>query len=110
MRWLMHILSPNFFSDNPNTINLHPALPNTYKGLNCIQKTYQGFLNNEVKEGGIMVHWVIPEVDAGEIIYSSSLPMEKYRYTSFEHFEEDIKKIEREGLLKAIYIIYNHYK
>lgn len=105
----MHILSPDFLNVHPNTINLHPALPNSYKGVDCIRKTYQGFLNNEVKLGGIMVHWVVPEIDSGEVIYSYSTPMEKYRYTSFEHYESDIKLVEKEGLLKAIYLVFNHF-
>ena len=88
----MHILSKKFLDVHPNIINLHPALPNTYIGTNCIQKTYQGFLNGEVKEGGIMVHWVIPEIDAGEVIFSHSMPMQKYKYTTYEHYHEDIKK------------------
>ena len=105
----MHILSSDFIKTHPNTINLHPALPNTYKGINCIKKTYDGYKKGDIREGGIMVHWVIPEIDSGEVIYSHSVPMKQYEYLTYERFEEAIHNLEREGLLKSIYIIYNHF-
>lgn len=104
----MHVLSDKFLSVHPNTINLHPSLPNTYKGINCIRKMYDGFKNGHISEGGIMVHWVVPEIDSGEVIYSHSFPMKKYEYCTYEQFEKDVHEIEQDGLLKSIYHIYYH--
>jgi phosphoribosylglycinamide formyltransferase len=67
----MHILAPSFLdplkeADVP-VINLHPALPGEYDGANAIQRAYEDFQKGTLKEGrtGIMVHYVISEVDRG---------------------------------------------
>jgi formyltetrahydrofolate-dependent phosphoribosylglycinamide formyltransferase len=68
----MHILSPAFLDHFPNrVINLHPALPGTFVGVGGIEWTFEAFQKGKIEHGGCMVHYVIPEVDAGAVIVQS---------------------------------------
>ncbi len=72
----MHILSPAFLDRFPNrVINLHPALPGRFPGTHAIERAYEAFQRGEIEHTGVMVHWVIPEVDAGPVIVSEEVPI-----------------------------------
>ncbi|MBK9751239.1 MAG: hypothetical protein IPO91_31335 [Chloroflexi bacterium] len=65
----MHILSPAFLNRFPHkVINLHPALPGAFPGVDAIQRAYAAYQRGAINQTGIMVHYVIPEVDAGAVI------------------------------------------
>lgn len=65
----MHILGERFLSRfRGQIINLHPALPGAFPGLRGIERSYHAFRAGEVAEVGCMVHRVIAEVDAGEVL------------------------------------------
>ncbi|KAI9193391.1 phosphoribosylglycinamide formyltransferase [Polychytrium aggregatum] len=72
----MHILSPEFLSFFPGkVINLHPALPGQFDGAHAIERAFEAFKKGEIKNTGIMVHRVIPEVDRGEVILKQEIPI-----------------------------------
>ncbi len=50
------------------TVNLHPALPGAHPGLHAIERSYAAIVRGEADRGGCMVHRVIGEVDAGEVL------------------------------------------
>jgi len=61
----MRILSDDFVEKfNGKLINIHPSLLPKYKGLH----THKRALENGDKEHGATVHFVIPELDSGNII------------------------------------------
>lgn len=65
----MHVLSPVFLDRFPRqVINLHPALPGKFPGKDAIRRAYEAYRAGEIKYTGCMVHYVTPEVDAGEVI------------------------------------------
>lgn len=78
--WMM-ILGSRFIEDCEKAgiklINLHPSLPGDEKliGVNCIERAYQLYLTGERVNTGIMVHYIIADVDKGEPIYWDSLDM-----------------------------------
>ena len=52
---LSHTITPlltmSFLSEFPNqVINLHPALPDTFPGIHAIERAYQAFQENKIKE------------------------------------------------------------
>ena len=51
--------------ENIPIINLHPAKPKMFPGANAINDALNAKHRNEITETGIMVHRVIPEIDAG---------------------------------------------
>lgn len=79
----MHILSPEFLDRmNPKTatattsskaipiINLHPALPGAFDGAEAIPRAFEAFQKGLITGTGCMMHYVIPEVDRGDVICS----------------------------------------
>lgn len=68
----MHILSTPFITSLQRAsipiINLHPALPGAFNGANAIGRAWQAFQHGEIAATGVMIHYVISEVDMGEPI------------------------------------------
>jgi phosphoribosylglycinamide formyltransferase len=58
-------------------INLHPALPGQFNGAHAIDEAYQAFQEGKIDKTGIMIHYVILEVDMGEPIVTKEIPMRK---------------------------------
>jgi formyltetrahydrofolate-dependent phosphoribosylglycinamide formyltransferase len=72
----MHILSAAFLNQFPNkVINLHPALPGQFAGTHAIQRAYEAYQRQEIEHTGCMVHYTIPEVDAGPVIAQAEVPI-----------------------------------
>jgi len=90
----MRILTPEF-TKNVNAINLHPSLLPLFKGAHAIEDSY----NSGMKVGGISVHYVNEELDAGEIIAQECF---KKDGMSLEEFEENIHALEHKLLPKTI--------
>lgn len=90
----MRILTP-VFTDNIKAINLHPSLLPLFKGANAIDESY----NSDMKVGGVSIHWVSSDLDAGEIIAQKSFPRKN---RSKEQWERKIHKIEHKLLPKTI--------
>lgn len=73
----MHILSPKFVdalqhADVP-IINLHPALPGQFDGANAIARAWDAYQKGEIVATGVMIHYVISEVDKGEPIVTQEV-------------------------------------
>ncbi|CAG8981698.1 hypothetical protein HYALB_00006571 [Hymenoscyphus albidus] len=72
----MHILTPKFLDPleqrTPKipVINLHPALPGAYDGAHAIERAHKDYQDGKLENDttGIMIHYVISEVDRGEPI------------------------------------------
>ncbi|KAF2835413.1 phosphoribosylglycinamide formyltransferase [Patellaria atrata CBS 101060] len=70
----MHILTPSFLDPLSTTtpplpvINLHPALPAAFNGANAIERAHAAWVQGKVDKTGVMVHYVVQEVDMGEPI------------------------------------------
>ena len=70
----MHVLSPKFLDPlaarKVPVINLHPALPGKYDGIDAIKRAYDDYHKGKLEHDrtGIMIHYVISEVDRGQPI------------------------------------------
>ena len=68
----MRIISPKLIESFPNRIiNLHPSMLPKYKGLHAIERA----LESGDKMTGVSVHYVNEELDGGEIIIQSEVPI-----------------------------------
>ncbi len=68
----MRIVTPKLINAFPNKIiNLHPSLLPKYKGLHAIERA----LDSNDKMTGVSVHYVNEELDGGEIILQSEVPI-----------------------------------
>ena len=97
----MRILTPNFLSDvSAPVINLHPALPGCYAGINAMERAWSDYQDQTIQESGVMVHKVVEEVDVGPVIGTKSLPMESF--DTFDAFKEAMHQIEHELLVEVV--------
>jgi phosphoribosylglycinamide formyltransferase-1 len=65
----MHVLSSAFLDRFAGrVINLHPALPGEYPGVHAIERAWNDAQAGLRDHTGIMVHHVIPEIDAGPVL------------------------------------------
>lgn len=97
----MHILSPAFLEYFPDkVINLHPALPGQFAGTHAIERAYEAFQAGEIEFSGCMIHYVVPEVDAGPTIDQEQVPI--YTGDSLEEFEARMHEAEHRLIVRAI--------
>ncbi len=85
----MKILSP-FLLKNISIpiINIHPSILPKYKGINAIEKAFE---SND-KEIGITIHYVVEEVDSGEIILQEKIPL--VREKGLDFIEQEVHQLE----------------
>ena len=68
----MRIVTPKLINAFPNRIiNLHPSMLPKYKGLHAIERA----LDSGDKLTGVSVHYVNEELDGGEVIFQSEVPI-----------------------------------
>ncbi|KAK9470090.1 formyl transferase [Dipodascopsis tothii] len=94
--WML-ILSPSFLEPvgaaQVPIINLHPALPGAFSGINAIERAWAAGQAGDIAQGGVMIHRVIREVDEGAPLVVKAIemvagePLEAYerRVHALEH-------------------------
>jgi formyltetrahydrofolate-dependent phosphoribosylglycinamide formyltransferase len=98
--WML-ILGPAFLERFPRRVlNLHPALPGTFPGMHAIERAHEAFQRGGIDHTGVMVHWVIPEVDAGEPLATAEVPI--YREDTLDDLEQRVHQTEHRLLVQAI--------
>lgn len=91
----MRLLSTDFSREwESKVINIHPSLLPAFKGLNAQRQA----LDAGVKITGCTVHYVVPEVDAGPIIFQAAVPV----------LQDDNVATLSERILKMEHICYPH--
>ncbi|KAL8830767.1 MAG: hypothetical protein Q9191_001244 [Dirinaria sp. TL-2023a] len=80
-------------------INLHPALPGQFNGINAIERAYEAFQQGRIKSTGVMIHYVIKEVDEGTPILIKELPMNEGE--SLSDLETRIHNLEHRAIVEG---------
>ncbi|KAL9035866.1 MAG: hypothetical protein Q9214_006394 [Letrouitia sp. 1 TL-2023] len=82
-------------------INLHPALPGLYDGTDAIKRAYRDFQDGKLKDNrtGLMIHYVIEEVDRGEPILIEEIECSKDE--SLHQLQERFHAREHELIVNA---------
>jgi phosphoribosylaminoimidazole-succinocarboxamide synthase len=101
------IVNDQFINSFKLVINLHPALPNTFIGQNCIKKAYLAYQRGEIKYTGSMVHQVIDDVDKGDVLNTITVPI--FDDDSYENLELRVKNAEKGMLIQTIQSLINGY-
>ncbi len=97
----MHVFSSAFLRHFPNrVINLHPALPGMFPGLHAIERALDAYSRGETAYSGCMIHYVIPEVDAGRVIAQAIVPLEPD--DTVETFEARMHAAEHSLIVEAL--------
>ncbi|CAM9011175.1 unnamed protein product [Wickerhamomyces anomalus] len=105
--WML-ILAPEFLTpledEGISIINLHPALPGAFEGTHAIDRAWKAAQDGEITKGGVMVHYVIQEVDQGEPLIVKEIEIPKG--ITLEEYEEKVHSVEHgaivEGTVKAL--------
>ncbi len=99
----MHIFSRAFLDAFPHrVINLHPALPGQFPGVAAIERAYEAFQRGAIQGSGCMVHYAVPEVDAGPVILAESVPI--LPNDTLETFATRLHAVEHRLIVAAIHI------
>lgn len=97
----MHILSPAFLDQfKGRVINLHPALPGQFDGINAIERAYEEAQRGKISRSGVMVHYAIPEVDAGDVIVQAEVPI--LEDDTLEDFQKRMHGTEHQIIVQAV--------
>lgn len=97
----MRILSAEFLEKvQTKVINLHPALPGAYAGLNAMERAWEDYQNAGLDRAGVMMHEVIEAVDMGPVLDTSDLRMSDY--ASFEAFKAAMHQLEHELIVRVV--------
>ncbi len=101
-----HIFTSDFIKSFKNVINIHPALPDSYIGLNCIDKALQEYKKDNTKNvTGLMIHRVIEELDRGPVLEYIEVPI--FEYDDLDDLTERFREYERGPLIASIKTIEN---
>jgi phosphoribosylglycinamide formyltransferase 1 len=98
----MRILSMTFISHFPGRIlNLHPALPGTFPGVNAIERAYDAYQHGEIRSTGVMVHLVPDEgVDLGPVLAQRTVEITPI--DTLEDLQTRVHTCEHDLLIEAI--------
>ena len=98
----MRILSMGFIRHFPGRIiNLHPALPGTFPGVDAIERAYEAYQQGKVQYTGVMVHLVPDEgVDLGPVL--AQKVVERKPEDSLEDLQKRVHLCEHELLVETI--------
>jgi phosphoribosylglycinamide formyltransferase-1 len=98
----MRLLSMHFLSHFPmRVINLHPALPGEFPGINAIERAFSERDELGRTHSGVMVHFVPDEgVDDGPVIETREVPI--YPTDTLETFTERMHQTEHALIVSAV--------
>ncbi|KAL8817778.1 MAG: hypothetical protein Q9223_003453 [Gallowayella weberi] len=81
-------------------INLHPALPGAFNGINAIQRAHRAFQEGKITKTGCMMHYVITEVDAGEPLVIKELDIQQGE--TLAQLEERMHNLEWVAIVEGV--------
>ncbi|KAF1984515.1 phosphoribosylglycinamide formyltransferase [Aulographum hederae CBS 113979] len=88
------------------SINLHPALPGEYPGKDAIQRAHADWqagtgVSGEKKRTGVMIHYVILEVDEGAWIVQKEIPFVEGEDEDVARFEDKVHAVEHKAIVEG---------
>ena len=99
----MHVLAPTFLDPLKDVgvpvINLHPALRGEYNGKDALERAWADWEAGKTMRTGVMVHYVVREVDMGEPVLQREIAMQAGE--TFEEFVGRVHELEHPTLVEA---------
>ncbi len=101
----MRLLSGAFLNRFPqHVINLHPALPGAFPGVQAIERAYDAYQRGIIEHTGVMVHLVPDEgIDCGPVLAQQVVPITPH--DNLESLSERIHQVEHQLLVDTLYKI-----
>jgi len=104
--WML-ILSPTILEPLKEAgitiINLHPALPGAFEGTHAIDRCWQAGQDGKITKGGVMIHYVIADVDKGDPILVKELDLKKDE--TLDEYEARVHDIEHVAIVEGSNIV-----
>lgn len=100
--WL-RLLSMEFLERFPGrVVNIHPALPGTFPGLDAIERAFEAWQRGEIDHSGVMIHLVPDEgVDAGPVLAQERVDFQPG--DTLESFETRVHAIEHRLYVETLH-------
>ncbi len=106
--WML-IVGEGFLERFPNrVINLHPAMPGAFPGTDAIKRAHEAFHRGDIKRTGVMIHGVIPEVNAGPVVTMEPVPI--FADDSLAELEERVHLVEHNLIVAAVDLLLGDYE
>jgi phosphoribosylglycinamide formyltransferase 1 len=98
----MRLLTCAFLDRFSNqVINLHPALPGCFPGVDAIARAYTAYQQGEIEHTGVMVHRVPDEgVDSGPVLAQEVVPV--LPSDTLADLEQRVHAVEHRLLVRAL--------
>ena len=88
--------------------SIHPALPDELPGVRAIERAWAEYQAGQRHHSGVMVHVVVPEVDAGPVVAAATVPITAANGAAVRFLEAGmfgcLKRVEIEGTNAKLYI------
>ena len=99
----MHLLSMAFLQRfRDRVINLHPALPGMFPGMQSIERAWEAYRRGEIECTGVMIHLVPDEaVDEGPVVAQQLVPI--YPEDTLQALEARVHHAEHRLLVRALH-------
>lgn len=89
-------------------INLHPALPKMFDGVNAIERSYEAGKKGEVQHSGVMIHRVEPIVDGGRVVLTKRLDFIKDE--SLDEYTQRVHDLEHIAIVEGTNVVCDEIK
>lgn len=98
----MRLLTSAFLDRFPmRVVNLHPALPGAFPGVNAIERALAAYHRGDVAETGVMIHLVPDEgVDSGPVLAQVAVPI--YPSDTLDSLSARIHAVEHRLLVDTV--------
>ncbi|KAL8873910.1 MAG: hypothetical protein Q9174_000686 [Haloplaca sp. 1 TL-2023] len=100
----MHVVSSAFLDSlaaaSIPAINLHPALPGAFNGINAIERAHKAFQEGTITRTGCMIHYVVAEVDAGRPLVIEEADI--LQGETCAQLEERMHKVEWRAIVQGV--------
>ena len=99
----MRLLSMSFLNQFPGRVmNIHPALPGTFPGVEAIERAYQAWQAGKIDHSGVMVHLVPDEgIDSGPVLAQETVAFQPG--DTLDHFTSRIHAVEHRLYVETLY-------
>jgi len=84
-------------------INFHPTLPGQFDGANAIPRAYDAYKAGSITKTGVMIHKVIPQVDAGDVVCKREIAIDPH--DTLEDLEGKIHSVEHSLIVEGVKVI-----
>lgn len=110
----MHILTPLFLDPLSKAgipvINLHPSLPDLFKGATGIADAHKAWMEGKIEKTGVMIHDVVVEVDEGPAMLVREIPFIKGVDEDINVFEQRVHEVEWKAIVEGTLIAVKRLK